>query len=939
MIYSVALGDDFADKLTAFILDKHKNNPFDMANTEIILPTRRACLTVKESFLRASKSHSLLLPKLTPLYEMDNLDEDLPPKMSKLNRTFLLAKLCLAKPNITSIDKAVMVAVGLGELLDEFYQYESDVSQLTTLVQEKQFADHWNETALFLDIIHTVWPNLLAEYGQIDEMDYTIRMIKSYAQKWQNTPPSHQIIMAGFDGAIPAVIELAKVINALPNGTLFLDGTDTRLTTKEFDDLPPIHAQYPLKRLLDALNVKPNELTNLSSGTSQAELLMHETLKPAEETDSWQFVQGITPEALAHVKRYDCENTAQEALTVALILREVLETPEKTAAFVTTDRSLARRVSVEMKRWGVELDDSAGVPLSQTPIGIYLSLLSNVALTPQDGNNLLALLKHPLSADGINPTTLRLKIKKAEQTARKNNIKLEYQTKTDLSKLYQLFTPNRLTPFSLLLRTHIEMAEALATSHDRLGYERLWSNEAGQVAYTFFTELFEYADLLGDIEPAFYPKVLEILMSSLTVRPKYGMHPRLDILGPIEARFHRPDVVILGGLNEGTFPQLPDTGPWLNRPMRQALGLPAPENKIAVAAMDFAGCFCAKEVYLTRSLKNDGAPTIPSRFLSRMEAVLTAANITWHLNKTPARLLDTPTQTEAIVRPAPKPPLEARPQKLSVTKIELWMRDPYAIYARYILKLYPLNPLESPQKQQIFGNAVHKALECFVAQNPHSLDLQSLINLGLKNLTAAGFNDGDLAFYMPKFKAIASWFINQQTERLDRVKTSFVEQTAECVIEDITGRPFTLSAIADRIDLMNDGSVEIIDYKTGTPPTTKEVHAGFAPQLPLEGYLLTQGGFQEIGKRHVSDLAYWRLAAKTQNAKITSVMNKKSDEDTVIETAYLGLKKLITVFNDENVAYESCPAPKIAPRYNDYEHLSRAKEWLSGEDEEEQQDD
>ena len=253
MIYSVALSDDFADKLTTFILDKYGNNPFDMANTEIILPTRRACLTVKDSFLRASKSYSLLLPKLTPLYEMDNLDENLPPKMSKLNRIFLLAKLCLAKPNISSIDKAVMVAVGLGNLLDEFYQYESDVNALTTVVQEKQFADHWNETALFLDIIHTVWPNILSEYGKIDEMDYTIRMIKSYAQKWQKTPPSHQIIMAGFDGAIPAVIELAKVINTLPNGTLFLDGVDIRLTTKDFDNLPPIHAQYPLKRLLDAI--------------------------------------------------------------------------------------------------------------------------------------------------------------------------------------------------------------------------------------------------------------------------------------------------------------------------------------------------------------------------------------------------------------------------------------------------------------------------------------------------------------------------------------------------------------------------------------------------------------------------------------------------------------------------------------------------------------
>ena len=616
-----------------------------------------------------------------------------------------------------------------------------------------------------------------------------------------------------------------------------------------------------------------------------------------------------------------------------------METPEKTAAFVTTDRALARRVSIEMKRWGIQLDDSAGIPLSQTPVGIYLSLLSRLALAPQDGNNLLALLKHPLSADTINPVVLRLKIKQAEKEARRNNSKLEYHTQTDLTKLYQLFTPNTSVSFSLLLQAHIEIAEALATSHDKTGYERLWSNDAGQVAYSFLTQLCEYAELLGNIETNTYPKVLEILMSSLTVRPKYGMHPRLDILGPIEARFHRPDVIILGGLNEGTFPQLPNTGPWLNRPMRANLGLPAPENKIAVAAMDFAGCFCAKEVYLTRSLKNDGAPTIPSRFLSRMEAVLTAAGITWVLNKTPARLLDMPTQTEAIVRPAPKPPLQVRPQKLSVTKIELWMRDPYAIYARYILKLYPLNPLETPKKQQIFGNAIHKILECYIKQNQHSLDLDALLNLGENHLKLAGFNEGEMAFYMPKFKAIANWFIARQAERIDRVKLSFVEQTAECVIEDMLGRPFTLSGTADRIDLMKDGSVEIIDYKTGTPPSVKEVYAGFAPQLPLEGYLLTQGGFQEIGKRHVSNLSYWRLASKIQNAKITSVINNKTEDKDVIESSYLGLKKLITIFNDENVPYESCPTPKIAPRYNDYEHLSRSKEWLTREDEEETQDD
>jgi len=909
-----------------------------MAGIEIILPTKRACLTVKEAFLRASHSQSLLLPKLIPLYEMDNLDADLPPKMDRLNRTLLLSRLCMAKPNIGSMDKAVIVAVGLGELLDEFYQYETDISRLPSLVQEKQFADHWNETALFLDIIHTAWPEILSQRGQIDEMDYTIRMIKSYAKKWQDLPPAHPIIMAGFDGAIPAVIELAKTVQDLPQGILFLSGVDTTLSADEFDRLPLTHPQYPLKRLLDALQVKPLQIQTLGT-TNQSDLLMHEALKPAEETDSWQNVCTITPEAVTHVKRFECDNTAQEAINIALLLREVLQTPEKTAAFVTTDRALARRVSVEMKRWGIQLDDSAGTPLLQTSVGVYLLLLSAVALNPDSGTHLLALLKHPLSADGQNPTALRFKIKEAEKTARVENKSLSYQTQTDLSDLLNAFSSRSLIEFKTLLDCHIHTAEVLATSADRTGYERLWGTEAGQIAFRFLTQLSEYADLLGEIEPTDYPKILQTLMGTLTVRPKYGMHPRLDILGPIEARFHRRDVMIVGGLNEGTFPQLPDTGPWLNRPMRADLGLPPPENKIAVSAMDFAGCFCGKEVYLTRSLKTDGTPTIISRFLSRLEAVLASAKINWPIYHADlARLLDKPEIRDPIVRPAPKPPVEDRPKKLSVTKIELWMRDPYAVYARYILKLYPLNALESPLKQQLFGNSVHQALEQFVREDAFSTNLEYLNLLGKNTLEKAGFTQADMAFYLPKFQSIASWFIDRQKERFSKIQTSLVEQNGESILTIDGNRHFTLTATADRIDIMKDGNIEIIDYKTGTPPTIKEVNAGFAPQLPLEGYLATQGAFEKTGKRYVSDLMYWRLHAKTKNAKITSVMLGKNADTDSIEHAYNGVKRLITAFYDERVAYESCPAPEKAPRYNDYEHLARAKEWMSGEDEEEEYD-
>lgn len=934
MIYNVNLSDNFADKLTEFVLSKEFASPFEMARVQIILPTRRACRTVKEAFLRASQERTLLLPKLTPLYELDDLHTELPPTMPNIRRIMLLAKLCLAKPGVGTPDKAVMVGMGLASMLDEFYQHEADIGKLDDLVQEKQFAEHWNETVEFLDIIHKSWPKILAENGQIDEMDYTIRMIKATTLKWRQEKPGHHIIMAGFDGAIPAVIELAKVVADLPKGDLFLYGVDTTLKEKEFKNLPDNHYQFAFKKLLEALKIEHRVIKTFSSCNS-CENLLSEAFKPAQETNTWQYIDALDKETLKNVTRYECDTLNEEALTVALILRQVLETPEKTAAFVTNDRLLARRVIVEMKRWDIELDDSAGTPLYQTQIGVFLLLIADMALKGGTGPSKLALLKHPLSADKMNPIVFRAKVKTAEFEARLKNQKLEIQTQTDLVPFVARFQNNILVPFKTLLQEHITLAESLATSHDRTGIERLWNTDAGQNAYKLLTELLQYAEILGEIEPAFYPTVLKLFMSNISVRPRYGMHPRLDILGPIEARMNQADVMIIGGLNEGSFPQIPEAGPWLNRPMRKALQLPSVESKIATAAMDFAHCLCAKEVYLTRSLKADGSPTIPSRFLSRIEAVLKAGDIIWekripHL----ARLVDKPTQLMPVERPAPKPPLNARPRSLSVTKIELWMRDPYAIYARYILKLYPLDNLEMLQKGLLFGNAAHKALERFIKQNPYSLDEKKLLAFGEDTFKSCGFDEGDLAFYMPKFENIAKWFLSKQVDRQDQVSQSIVEQKGEIILSLPNG-PFKLSGTADRIDMFKDGSLEIIDYKTGSVPTPKEVHAGFAPQLPLEAYILQQNGFENIKSTQISNLSYWKLSGKTDSSKITSLKGSDDKElQTLIAKSAEGLKSLIYTFDNENTPYESCPAPEKAPRYNDYEHLSRAKEWLNAEEDE-----
>jgi ATP-dependent helicase/nuclease subunit B len=428
---------------------------------------------------------------------------------------------------------------------------------------------------------------------------------------------------------------------------------------------------------------------------------------------------------------------------------------------------------------------------------------------------------------------------------------------------------------------------------------------------------------------------MEILLGTLTVRPLYGMHPRLDILGPIEARFHHADRCIIGGVNEGTFPKIPESGPWLNRPMRQRLGLPPPESKIGSLSMDFAHCFCGPEVILTRSLKSGGAETIPSRFLSRLDAALEGSNLNMETQPSNwAKELDKPDWKDTIERPAPCPPIEARPKSLSITKIENWMRNPYSIYAQYILGLKPLDSLSTDKKQQQYGIAIHKALELFITENPNNTSLERLLELGEQALTDEGFTETEKIFYLPRFNEMAKFIIQQQQETKNEIKNSFPEERGAFTFE-VDGNPFTLTGQADRIDLFKNGTARIVDYKTGSVPSMTDIEKGFSPQLPLEGLLLNKNGFECLTSPKELKLDYWKLASKTKNCKVTSIKVKERDVNTLIQEGFEGLQNLIRTFNRPEIPYEVNPISGKEPTYNNYEHLSRTAEWQNDDGESE----
>lgn len=956
--------------------------PTGLARVRIFLPTRRACRSLAEAFIRANGGRPLLLPRITPL---GDIDEDelafqpdeaqqghdrsvlaaVPPAIAPLRRQLLLARLVTkAKGDAIPPDQAVRLAGELARLLDQVHTEGLDFSALQELVPE-DFARHWQITLEFLAIITEHWPRILAEEGAIDPADRRSRLLMTQARLWRETPPDAPVIAAGSTGSIPATAELLAVVAALPRGAVVLPGLDTGTDEQTWAALEPSHPQFAMARLLERIGmgcaaVAPWPALSRTSGPPRTPRvrLINLALRPAATAHAetpWPPLK----QALEGVSRLVAPTPQEEARAIALVLREALEHPHRRAMLVTPDRAIARRVAGELQRWGIAADDSAGVPLAKTQPGAFLRLSARMLVEALAPVPLLAALKHPQAACGLAPPAFRWRVRRLERRALRgprpapglaglraavqhaggDPLLLDTIDRLEAAVLpfLELAGAGQQRPLSALFAAHLAAAEALAASKSEPGARRLWAGDAGEQALAFAAEVAEAADDAAEIGIRTYPALLDALMAGRTVRPRYGRHPRLAILGPLEARLISADVVVLAGLNEGTWPARADASPWMSRPMMTAFGLPEPERRIGLAAHDFAQGFCAPEVYLSRAARVERTPTVPSRWLVRLENAVVGGDMPEWLAGASRHLqwqglLDRPAEVRPVAAPSPCPPVEARPRALSVTQIETWMRDPYSIYARHILGLRPLEPLDADPSAADYGQFVHHALEAFISAHPKALPADAearLLALGRERLGAHEDRPSVLAFWWPRFLRIVRWFVDQERERRRGVAAMAGEVKGEISFAAAAG-PFTLRARADRIDTLRDGSLVIIDYKTGMVPKRKEIEAGFAPQLPLEAAIAARGGFAGVPPRAVASLEYWRLHGKAEGGERCPV--KTADVAALAEEAFAGVVALVARFDLPGTPYPSRPRSTHAPKFSDYEHLARVREWSAGAD-------
>ncbi len=971
-LYTIPPHRAFSDALAAGLIRRFGEDPMQLARGLVLLPNNRAKRAISDAFVRASGS-GLLLPRLVAIGDPE-LDEavgaifdpaddpdPVPPAVPPMQRRMILARLIVEAGGTSDAGEAVRLAGDLARTLDQLLIEEVPPQKLRDLEIDSELSEHWQRSLALFELVLTRWPDELARLGRVDLAERRSRLLAKVARQWRDAPPAGFVCAAGITTSAPAIARLLRVVSEMPQGMVVLPGLATGISDREWDMLGPhapdpvtgrrkrameTHPQYHLKLLLDRMGVQRGEFARWLAASehdapAQRSRAIASAMAPPELTHQWNALPDAE-RRLPRVTAIELATPAEEAQAIALKLREALETPERTAALVTPDRALAGRVATHLARWKIDVDDSAGRPLAMLPPGTLLLELAEAAAQDFAPLPLLALTKHPLvqpearlgwlegarSLDralrGPRPAPGLAGIDRhlADQEGRDGPIRRAAQLWWH--EVRPAFEPiaaawaGGAQPMPTLLDALRETATALCG-------DDLWSRTDGRAA----------ADLLDEVEaragegpalvdPASIPAMLRTLIDEIAVRPPQGGHPRLAILGLLEARLQTADLMILGGLNEGVWPGLPAPDPWLAPRIRADLELPGLERRIGLSAHDFAGALGAQQVLLTRAKRDASAPTIASRFWLRLQALSGGLAHDEELMGWLAAM-DDPGNYRPEKRPEPAPPAKSRPKKISVTEVDRLKADPYAFYARRMLRLSPLDPVDADPSAAWRGTAAHDVLEKWFRED--GCDPGKLHDRARALFADARTHPLLRALWQPRLMEAIDWIAAELTKKMAEGRVLIdVEQEGSIEFAGVT-----LSGKYDRIDRMPDGTLGIIDYKSGKPPSAKAVQEGYSLQLGLLGLIAERGGFSGISGK-ASCFEYWSLAkSKDQFGYIATPVDPEGKKnriptDEFVATAARNFTETAEAWLTGDQPFTAKLHPEYAP-YAEYDQLMRLDEW------------
>ena len=869
---------------------------------------------------------------------------------------------------------AYLLARELASLIDEFNIEDIDPQFLKKIVDDN-FDPYWSITTRFLDIALTQWPKILAHRQLMDDSDRRKKITEAQALLLETDKSPTPIIAIGSTGAQPATTRLLTAISLLENGAVVLPGLDQEMSEAAWaclgraeDETSYSHPQIMLKRLLEQMGVARDEINEIGELTTELfarRRIISVAMASATQTADWgEFCKDthkLFQTGLAGISYVEAPDERLESLTLALFMREVLDQPDKTALLITPDRNIARRVAQDLQRYNIAIDDSGGVVFALTPVGALSTLICDIFSEGLTELNISALLTHELFTLGMMREEIErlrplieiavLRIKKSNNNNWLEHIGLAQQRAASqysypaaqridekqwrniqeiFLKLQAIFahgiTLSDQSPLSVCAKIHKEIFHALIANANYDEYEEI------ELLEKIFDQLIEI-EALNPIGAANYRVIFQSITHETIFRVKNNSHPRLQILGPLEARLIDADLVLLAGLDEGVWPPQIETGVFLNRSMRQQLAMSSPERRIGQSAHDFMMALGATNVVLSRALKRNGSPTVASRFITRIKALsgeaFDACRERGVKMQDIALRLDDPEMLISLEQPRPKPPLSLRPTQLSVTRIEQLRRDPYAVYAESILKLKPLAPLGAKLGAREIGTFIHIAISKFIHLYPQCRLTErmysELIEIA-KGELAEFFEDPEfVGFTWPRLTAGLDYFFKFESDRRKQTISIFQEINGIWRFKLKDGSDFTITAQADRIEVDQDNIACVYDYKTGRVPTNAQVKAGWSPQLTLEAAMVEAGAFKEVGYKCVSRAAY--IGLKSGGRIQWLEWKDQTDFAAIVARHREEVINLLTQFRDEATPYLSRPYAFLNSDIGDYDYLARVLEW------------
>jgi ATP-dependent helicase/nuclease subunit B len=981
-LYTIPAHRAFADALAAGLIRRAGGDRMRLARGLVLLPNNRAKRAVTDAFVRQSDG-GLLLPRLVAIGDpeldeaagaaIDPADDADPvmPAVAPLQRRMILARLVSEERakagQPVDAAEAVRLAGELARTLDQLLVEEVRPARLRELELTEELSSHWQKSLALFGIVLDRWPGELERLGRIDLATRRALLLDRLTARWKGTPPGGFVCAAGITDSAPAVARLLRCVSELPAGLVVLADLATAMDEAEWLALGPhapdpvtgrrkrsieTHPQFHLKLLLERMSVNRAEVATWRDGSDHDATIARgravaNALAPAEFTGKWTGL-GADQRRLSGIAAAELATPAEEAQAIALALREALENEGRTAALVTPDRGLARRVAAHMQRWGVEIDDTAGRPLSILPSGTLLTALADAAVQRFAPLALLALLKHPLVRagegriawlDGARALDRVLRgprpaaglagidahlVDAPEREARRRAEAAAWwpEARALLTPIEAVFDSGA-QPLPAMIAALRETAQALCG-------DALWGGPAGRAAAELLAELeVQAANGPPVIDPDSLAPLLKTLMDEVAVRPAQGGHPRLAIYGLIEARLQTADLMILGGLNEGTWPGQPAPDPWLAPRIRSELGLPGLERRVGVSAHDLAGALGAPAALLTRARRDAKSPAIASRFWLRLQALAGERFERARALEGWTRALDDPGVHEPSAHPKPSPAAELRPTRIAVTDVDRLKADPYAFYAKRILRLASLDPVDADPSAAWRGTAVHNVLEAWARED--KCDPAALRARALTMLEDERTHPMMRALWQPRLMEAIDWIAARIIEGAEAGRTVLaVEQDGKMPIAGVT-----LTGKFDRIDRMPDGGLGVIDYKTGQPPSAAALRAGFSLQLGLLGLIAEYGGYEGI-KGTATAFEYWSLGRKGDGfGYVTTPVDPEGKRDRIptadfTQTAAHHFAEAVRTWLTGDAPFEAKLHPEFAP-YAEYDQLMRLDEWYGRE--------